>query len=67
MVALTIARHVAIDGGSAFSAISASLIQLSRSMVTPCDLSDLTARAMIFSTIFSFPFASSSFAAVIQI
>ena len=67
IVALMIARHVAMDGGSAFSAISASLIQFSRSMVTPCDLSDLTARAIILSTIFSFPFASSSFAAVIQI
>mmetsp|Transcript_4455 Transcript_4455/g.16309 ORF Transcript_4455/g.16309 Transcript_4455/m.16309 type:complete len:356 (+) Transcript_4455:1268-2335(+) len=67
IVALTIARHVAMEGGSDFSAISASLIQLSRSIVTPCDLSDLTARAMILSIIFSLPLASSSLAAVIQI
>eukprot|EP00982_Pelagococcus_subviridis_P013750 31275-Pelagococcus_subviridis.AAC.14 len=39
----------------------------SRSMETPCEPSDFTARSRILPTLFAFPLASSNFAAVIQI
>ena len=66
MVTRTISRHTANDGGSFFSAASASLSQYSRSMDTPWLPRDLTARSTILPIMAPFPLASSSFAAVIQ-
>mmetsp|Transcript_2317 Transcript_2317/g.7456 ORF Transcript_2317/g.7456 Transcript_2317/m.7456 type:complete len:228 (+) Transcript_2317:2415-3098(+) len=67
IVTRTICLHVSVAGGSCFSHASASLSQCSRSMETPCEPSDFTARSRILPTLFAFPLASSNFAAVIQI
>ena len=57
----------AVRGAAPFSAASASASHCSRSIDTWCSASERTAFSMIRSTSSRLPFASSSFAAVIQI